>query len=133
MSRRLRQHHSAGRPYHAALTLVAVVVVLASVGVSVVGPLGGGDSAQNKAAAETFGVPASAPLPVALAGPRSFALVAGMSDGRQRASLFEGRSAASFSTSAFSRSDDAADIRIPRSLVRASGLLAVRAPPPHAA
>jgi hypothetical protein len=133
MSRRLRHHRSAGRPCHVALTLVAVVAVLACAGVSVVGLVWGGDSKQNKAAAETFSVPASAPLPIAMTGPRSFALVAGLSDGRQRAGLFAGPGDASYSAFAFGLSDGAADIPIRRSLVRASGLLAVRAPPALAA
>lgn len=129
MSRRLRHHRSAGLPCHDALTLVAVVAVLACAGVSCVGLVWSGDSSQSPMASETFGVPASALPPIALTGPRTVALVAGLSDGRQRAGLLVGPGDASFSASAFGLSDGAADIQARRSLVQASGHLAVRAPP----
>jgi hypothetical protein len=89
----------------------------------------GGSVASSPSPVEAFGAPASAPQPIALTGPRSLAIVAGLGEGRQKPGQLVEPGRSSFSPPAASLPDGAAIIQPRPSLVLARGLLAVRAPP----
>ena len=129
MSRRLRHHQSASRPVHGVLTLLATVLVLVCLELSFGGFSWGSSVPPSPLPSEAFGAPATVPQPIALTGPRSLALVAGLGEGRQRTGQLVEPGEPSVAPSAASLHDSVAVAQLRPSLMLACGLLAVRAPP----
>lgn len=133
MNRRLRHHQSASRPVHSVLTLISTALVLLCLELTLGGLAWGSSVPPSPSPSEAFGAPASTPQPIALTGPRTLALVAGLGDGRQRTGQLVEPGDSSLAPPALAPHDSVAVARPQPSLVLARGLLAVRAPPHPAA
>jgi hypothetical protein len=127
MSRRPRHHQLR---LHDILTLGATVFLLLCLELSFSGGVASrGSVVPASSTVEAYGLPVSGPQPLVLTGQRSFAVLTGLSDARQRpGQLVQTHGLALVAAAGFSQGALPA-VHVQAPLVQARGLLAVRAPP----